>query len=378
VRRVSAPIALAAVLMTSACMSTSKQTEFMKSRAGVEVQAGTAEMRLRTVSYARRAAGLIEEAADEIGDRAEDPQVRKAALLWKLRAIPIVHAAALQPDPLLAAADLWAFSLQMLRYFSEGEGREVFGTYQPIAIATCRELITRGESVVRAVVRGAEISAPRAAVETFARENPIRTKSLRRESISVTYADVLFSDSKSTFAAVGDVEQTARDIDYRLGFMSEFILKQARWTVELALIDAVDNAQIDQALAAFGQVMADMRILVDEFPGMIDGQRDSLFAALSAEREATLGSIDAQRLDTLLALSRERQAVFDGIDAQRVEILLLLRAEREAVVTDLEGVVERSLVRVVDHAIWRIVQVGLAASVLGLSLYWLSSRAKRA
>jgi hypothetical protein len=174
------------------------------------------------------------------------------------------------------------------------------------------------------------------------------------------------------------VEQTARDIDYRLGFMSEFILKQARWTVELALIDAVDSAQIDQALAALGQVMADMRILVDEFPSMIDGQRDSLFAALSAEREATLGSIDAQRLDTLLALSRERQAVFDGIDAQRVEILLLLRAEREAVVTDLEGVVERSLVRVVDHAIWRIVQVGLAASVLGLSLYWLSSRAKRA
>jgi hypothetical protein len=82
VRRVSAPIALAAVLMTSACMSTSKQTEFMRSRAGVEVQAGTAEMRLRTVGYARRAAGLIEEAADEIGDRAEDPQIRKAALRW--------------------------------------------------------------------------------------------------------------------------------------------------------------------------------------------------------------------------------------------------------------------------------------------------------
>jgi hypothetical protein len=377
-RRITALIALALAMGSPACMSTSKQTQFMKNRPEVKLTAGTAEMRLRTVAYARRAAGLIEESATEIGDRSDDPTVRKATLQWKLRAIPMVHEAALQPDPLLAAADLWAFSLQMKAFFSDGDGKETFGSYQEIALATCEELVVRGESVIRAAVRGDNIDGPRKAIQRFALENPIRTKSLRRESISVAYADVLFAQSKSTFAAVGDVEQTARDIDYRLGFLSEYMLKQARWTVELALLDAVDRMEIEEAMGALEESLEGLRVLANEVPAMMELQRDALFLALAMEREATLGAIDAQRVDTLMALSRERQAVFDGVDAQRNEIFALLSAEREAVVTDLEGVVERSLVKVVDHAFWRLLQIGIAAAVVALPFLWLRARGQRA
>lgn len=334
-------------------------------------------MRLRAVTYARWAAGLIEERATEIAGQAEDPKVRKAALLWKLRAIPLVHEAALQPDPLLAAGDLWALSLQMEAFFSDGAGRDVFGPHQPIAVATCEEVAVRGESVVQAAVGGADVGAARGFVERFARENPILTRSLRRESLSLAFADVLFADSRSAFATVGDMEQTARDIDYRLGFMSDSVLKQARWTAELALLDAIGSGEVREAVAGLEESIETLRRLADRLPAVIELERNALFGALAGEREATLTKIDAQRVDTLMTLARERQAVFDGIDEQREAILSLLRSEREAVLADVEGVVDRSLVSAVDHAIWRLLQIGLAAALVVLPARWLWPRGRR-
>lgn len=186
----------------------------------------------------------------------------------------------------------------------------------------------------------------------------------------MAFADALFPDSKSAFAAMGDVEQTARDIDYRLGFMSEYVLKQARWTVELALLDAVESGEIQASLER-------LRALADQLPASIAQQRDTFFASLASERAATLGTIDAQRIDTLTALGRERQAVFDGIDEQREAILVQLRAEREATMADLGVVVERSLMHVVDHAIWRLLELGLAAALVALPARWLWMRRQR-
>jgi len=151
---------LALVLASSACMTTTNQTAFMQSRPDVDVQASTAEMRLRTVAYARRASGLIEETAMEISAQNRDPVVRKAALLWKLRAIPLIQEAALQPDPMIAAADVWVFALQMRDFFAEGPGKAVFGVSQPLAVATCQEIADKGESVLQAVARGGDIEKP--------------------------------------------------------------------------------------------------------------------------------------------------------------------------------------------------------------------------
>lgn len=369
---------LVLTLLASGCATATDQTRFMRSRENLDVGASTAEMRLRTVAYARRATGLIEETADEIALESDDPAVRKAALRWKINAIPMVQEAALQPDPLIAAGDLWALFLQMGAYFSEGEGRDVFGPFQPLAVATCQELAAAGEGVMRAALRGGDTAVVRDSVETFARENPIQTRSLRRTPITIEYADVLFSGSRSTFDAVGDVEQTARDIDYRLGFLSEYMFKQARWTVELALLDAANRVEVDEAMQLLRDALAQVQDLAGQVPELVDVQRESLFAALAAERAATLSTIDAQRLDTLLAISREREAVFAGIEEQREELVALLQLERQAILGDLEGVVERSLSNVVDHAVWRGVQLGLAGAVvvllLVLGVRWLGSR----
>jgi len=99
--------------------------------------AARGEIRLRVVSYASLAAGLVEETADEIRAEATASATGKAALQWKLHAIPIIQETALQPDPLMAAADLWTFAVQMRHFFAEGEGRAALGTHQPVAIAAC-------------------------------------------------------------------------------------------------------------------------------------------------------------------------------------------------------------------------------------------------
>ena len=94
------------------CVSAPSQTAFMKSMGG-QVGAVRGEMRLRSVAYASLTAGLVEETADDIRAEATIPATRRAALQWKLHAISIIQEAAFQPDPLMAAADLWTFAVQM-------------------------------------------------------------------------------------------------------------------------------------------------------------------------------------------------------------------------------------------------------------------------
>jgi hypothetical protein len=359
----------------SGCNHAPKQTNIMKA-SDVKVGASTGELRHRTIAYAKRAAGFIEETADEIRATGGSPDVRKAALRWKLSAIPLIQEAALQPDPLVAIADIWSFVLQMREFFISGAGRQMFGEHQALAIAACERLAADGESVVGVVLRGADTSIPRGKIEAWAAANPIHSNNFRRDFIAAAYSEQLFGKSAGTLATVSNMEQTIRDIDYRLGFFNEYLLKQARWTVELSMIDAVDRLEVDAAIGLLRESVSRMTALAAELPHMLEQQRDGLWAALALEREATLGSIDAQRADTLSVLSQERIAILEAMDAQRQAIFTALESERDSTLAELESLVERSLMSVVDHAFWRLAQLLGVAAVAGFVLLLVFRRTK--
>jgi hypothetical protein len=67
-----------------------------------------------------------------------DPEVRRRALLLKIAAVPVVHRAAFQPDPLVSLLDLWLLLYQVEECFDAGTGPCLFGAQQPIARAAGR------------------------------------------------------------------------------------------------------------------------------------------------------------------------------------------------------------------------------------------------
>ena len=58
-----------------------------------------------------------------------------------MNAIPACQRAAFQSDPLAGYLDVWVLCEQMLQYFERGEGRDLFGEWQPIAVGAARQLV---------------------------------------------------------------------------------------------------------------------------------------------------------------------------------------------------------------------------------------------
>lgn len=69
------------------------------------------ELRIWVRALIRPAVGIIEESADRIRAEATDPAMRRRLLVWKVEATTTLMAALLRPDPLLALADAWGYTM---------------------------------------------------------------------------------------------------------------------------------------------------------------------------------------------------------------------------------------------------------------------------
>lgn len=87
--------------------------------------------------------GTIEHAADRVIAETSEPQIERRALFWKINSIPVGYRALFQADPAVALIDTWAFSSQMVTYFENGDGKEDFGQFKPIALDASRRLETK-------------------------------------------------------------------------------------------------------------------------------------------------------------------------------------------------------------------------------------------
>ena len=119
------------ILVFSGCFSAPTETALMK-QAGIETSITEYKIRLREFGY--RFTGRVELSADEIISRSPDNEIKKQALIWKMYAIPAMIRSISINDPLASGIDSWILSVQMLQYFRDGYGKELFGEYQNIAI----------------------------------------------------------------------------------------------------------------------------------------------------------------------------------------------------------------------------------------------------
>lgn len=132
------------------------------------------EMRRALLDFGDRFESTVRGAADDIQEQAEDPRIDRAAVFWKARLIPQARRLLDNPNPMAAAADVWALCMRMASYYSEGEGRRTFGEHQATAVAACRLLEQEIEELVRGHVRADRVAALREHVASYAAANPLR------------------------------------------------------------------------------------------------------------------------------------------------------------------------------------------------------------
>ena len=69
------------------------------------------QLRLRMRSLVGPMSAQIEQAADQIIAGTADKTVKRAALLWKIEAVPALRKALFEPDPYSAVMDTWVLYL---------------------------------------------------------------------------------------------------------------------------------------------------------------------------------------------------------------------------------------------------------------------------
>ncbi len=174
------------------------------------------QIRLRVRALVGPMCGEIEQAADGIAAGTTNRAVQRAALEWKIEAVPAMRGALFQPDPLTALVDSWALCHQMTDYFEVGPGKTALGDSSPAAATTCRRLEETLAQVVATITASGDISKTRAFVRQWAADHPIRHSIAGRES---TLSRVLERDAAgalSTGEVVAEITTSVNDLSRRL------------------------------------------------------------------------------------------------------------------------------------------------------------------
>lgn len=324
--------------------------------------------------YANGFANTVKISAGRIETETADLSIRRAALQWKIRAVPTVFTAVSHEDPFLGLADVWILAIQQRDLFVRDDAPPIFGSEQFIAIEAAESLEYRIEQVARMTVTSPDgLAELESFVREFAAENPMEDLSFFRASLAPRYVQFVQenSDLVQDLSAVKGYAETALALALvALNHAPDI----ARWQAELTLLDAETYPVVDrtvQSVDALGLVATQLTQVTADLPTEIDAQRDSILRDLERQRIETLRDIEAMRRAAFRDLAREREAVLSGFDLRLDRVLTSVRSEREALTAQIPLVAERAgeavmpLSReVIDHAFWRALQLLLVLLVV--------------
>jgi hypothetical protein len=341
------------------------------------------QIRLRVRAMVGPMCGEIEQAADRIAAGTTNHDLKRAALEWKIEAVPAMRGAIFQPDPITALMDTWVLCNQMADYFETGPGKTALSNSSPTAVATCRRLEETVAQVAATMTVSGDVSKLRALVRQWATDHPIKTSIAGRESFLSHVLDRDAMEELSAGEVVADITTVVEDLSRKLEVYTEQLVRQARWEAELFKSEILTDVPFDQALPLAERAVKTAEqatatldrlapavergvVVAESAPKVIASEREAVTKMLQEELARTRQFVREERIATLAHLSQERIAAVKTLE-QIVEL------ERKGLTEDLY----RISVKMVDHASWRAAQLCvliLVALFIGVALLLLLTR----
>jgi hypothetical protein len=278
------------------------------------------ELRNRLNVFAVRFSNTIERAADRISGLSDDPTIKENSLLWKMNSIPAANQAIFLSDPVAALIDISALCVQMRYYLEEGNGRQLFGLYQDIAVQAATDLINdvvKIWTVARNEINLDSIKVSVGPIFDWAKKYPINDISFLRSSVS----DSLFAFMKlgdiGITETVGNIAISVYDIRERLTVYSDQMPKLARWQAEYLINKSLQNQNMMGAFNNFERItnsLNDITKIIEQTPELVNRLQYQTMAQLTAERIAVMDALTNERIAALSDIDRQRQVTLKYID----------------------------------------------------------------
>ena len=265
----------------------------------------SAEVGIRLNDIGIRYCLNIENTADKIIAKAENVRVKQNALLWKMYGIPALIKSLSIRDPIAAGTDIWVLIAQMNQFFESGNGRDLFGSQQKIAVDAVKNMETDFINLASEFNDSAMVTKSK--VDTVT----IRAGELSRKQLDLS-------------SSIGDVVASVNNLEDRLTLYTDFMPKQARWQVEYLIYELIPDSLKDKPFESLGSMAASIERIsrtIEGSPELISSLQEKIMKDINEQRILTIESLKEERKIIMEMIMSERSNVMKEIDRQRVAAL---------------------------------------------------------
>ncbi|MEJ2194750.1 MAG: hypothetical protein P8X73_07825 [Ignavibacteriaceae bacterium] len=310
------------LLFLNGCISTTKESVMMNEMEGVQMT--PTELSIRLNEFGKFFIETVEASADKIIAETNSTVVKRNALEWKINVIPQILQSLTMPDPVAAGTDVRALCMQMDQFFTIGNGRDVFGDQQYIAVKASEKIMDELVTIASDIREISYFEKNKKLFQEWVDQNPIEDLNFYRKSTFDTMAKALGSEEYGLGTTVGSIAEGVQDIRQQITFYTNFLPKHAKWQMELEMYNLLSDTTVERTINNFDRIVnSTERIskVMEESPELIKELQQSSLTELNQQLLIVLTKIAEERKIVLKEIADERIAVLKNIYQQRIETL---------------------------------------------------------
>ncbi len=177
--------------------------------------------------------------------------------------------------------------------------------------------------------------------ESVAVEYPLENLYFTRRSFLQSFSKFMERSGAGAFKPIVKITESVSILKDLLTMYAENLPNQARWQVELVLLDlklTAVSAELKEGLSNMADFTSQLADISHDLPAKLEAQKAVLMDDLHREWALALKDVDSMRIDTLEHITGERTAITETLDEELNLLLGQITAEREAAIRDIEAV----------------------------------------
>jgi len=266
------------------------------------------ELREKLNNFEDYAISNIKQTADRLDSLLFDLKTQKTNLLKRARIQQAFHTMLEQKDPIIAFLEIWALCVRLTDYLEEGEGSNLYGNHQEIAITTAKLIEAGIEQIGKEFLKDNVFEETRRQIHNFADQHPIKGRfsnlivyATQAEPGKPSVFDSVIALPMSPFTAMQGVDRTATAIQSARGSMdriadiAEGLPESARWQMLLLLLDMEETEMAKTVLASMS-TLSDSSVRfadsAEKLPEQLRQQLSLLIKEIDEEQENLQTTLD--------------------------------------------------------------------------------------
>ena len=343
------------------CGSVSRESVLMQNIEDAKMN--SMELGIRINEAGSRYSLEIENSADKIIAATKDAGIKKNALLWKLYGIPALLKSVSIQDPLASGTDIYVLIAQMRQFFENGNGKDLFGKHQQIAVDAVKRMEKEFFNIA-SEFRDSAVTT-KSNIDEWVKNHHIEDIRFNRISTVTAAAKELSQKKSGLTSSVGDMVTSINNLQDKLTLYADFIPKQARWQAEYMMYEFIPDSLKGDVFGKINSLTGSIESIggfIENSPGLISSVRQKIMQDINIQRIATLELLQEERKTILEAVTSERIKTLNEINRQRVETLNGMNKLAGNTVTS-SGIM---LIDVADKILIRLVILLFITFILGL------------